>query len=285
MSTITSLTGSDGITTANSMAKINTNFSNLNTDKIETSTLDTDTTLAANSDSKIATQKAVKAYVDSGGNPNASTTQAGIVQEASQAQVDAGTAAGSTAARLFLNPSTVSASETTAGLVEEATDAEVAAGTATGGTTRKLFVTPAKLAKRFPIQTLVKTADETVNNSNVLQNDDVILFTVEASKLYSVELIVHYNSGSTPDFKWAFSVPSGTTFIGKELQDADRVTQVTESGNNPIGTGANKTLVIKGTIISSSTAGTVNWKWAQDTTNASDTKVLIGTYIKVEKLN
>lgn len=69
MSTITSLIGSDGITEANSMTKINTNFSNLNTDKIETSTLDTDTSLTANSDSKIATQKAVKTYVDASVNP------------------------------------------------------------------------------------------------------------------------------------------------------------------------------------------------------------------------
>lgn len=108
MSTITPLTGSDGITTANSMTKINTNFDNLNTDKIETSYLDTDTALTANSDTKIPTQKAVKAYVDTGGNVNAS--------------------------------------ETTKGIVEEATDAEVTAGTATGGTGAKLFVTPAKLA-------------------------------------------------------------------------------------------------------------------------------------------
>lgn len=49
---------------SNSRAVINTNFSNLNTDKIETSVLDTDITLAANSDSKVATQKATKAYVD-----------------------------------------------------------------------------------------------------------------------------------------------------------------------------------------------------------------------------
>ena len=42
-------------------------------------------------------------------------------------------------------PDIVNASETTAGLVEEATDAEVTAGTATGGTGAKLFVSPAKL--------------------------------------------------------------------------------------------------------------------------------------------
>lgn len=105
MSTITTINSGDLIT--NSRTDLNNNFANLNADKMETSVLDTDTTLAANSDSKVATQKAVKAYVDAGGNVNAS--------------------------------------ETTKGIVEEATDAEVTAGTATGGTGAKLFVTPAKL--------------------------------------------------------------------------------------------------------------------------------------------
>lgn len=109
MSTLTTIQSTDLIT--NSRAVINDNFTALNTDKIETSYIDTDTTLAANSDSKIATQKAVKAYVDAGGNVNAS--------------------------------------ETTRGIVEEATDAEVTAGTATGGTSAKLFLTPAKLATRL----------------------------------------------------------------------------------------------------------------------------------------
>lgn len=110
--TITTLVGGDGITSANSMVKINDNFSSLNTNKIETDVLDTDTSLAANSDSKIATQKAVKAFVEAGGNSNAS--------------------------------------ETARGIVEEATDAEVTAGTATGATGAKLFITPAKLATRLP---------------------------------------------------------------------------------------------------------------------------------------
>lgn len=71
MSTITTIDASDLIT--DSRADINNNFANLNADKIETSVLDTDTTLAADSDSKVATQKAVKAYVDSGGNPTSLT--------------------------------------------------------------------------------------------------------------------------------------------------------------------------------------------------------------------
>lgn len=105
MSSITSLTGSTPVTTAGAATIINTNFSNLNTDKIETSILDTDTALAANSDTKIATQKAVKAYVDSGGVANASETVKGLVEEATDAEIAAGTATGSTGARLYINPS------------------------------------------------------------------------------------------------------------------------------------------------------------------------------------
>lgn len=67
MASITTINASDLIT--NSRTVINTNLANLNTDKIETSVIDTDTTLAANSDSKIPSQKAVKAYVDAGGDP------------------------------------------------------------------------------------------------------------------------------------------------------------------------------------------------------------------------
>lgn len=59
---ITTIQSTDLIT--NSRTDINNNFSSLNSNKIETSYLDTDTSLTANSDSKIATQKAVKAYVD-----------------------------------------------------------------------------------------------------------------------------------------------------------------------------------------------------------------------------
>lgn len=62
MATITTIDATDLI--SDSRADINTNFANLNSDKIETSVLDTDTALAANSDAKVATQKAVKAYID-----------------------------------------------------------------------------------------------------------------------------------------------------------------------------------------------------------------------------
>lgn len=106
MATITDILDSDLISASNEV--INTNFDNLNSDKIETSYLDTDTALTANSDVKIPTQKAVKAYVDSGGQANASETVRGLVEEATAGEVAAGTATGATGAKLFITPAKVS---------------------------------------------------------------------------------------------------------------------------------------------------------------------------------
>lgn len=58
------------------------------------------------------------------------------------------------------NPSGSNASETDRGLVEEATDAEVTAGTAIGATGAKLFVTPAKLITVSLVATISLTATE-----------------------------------------------------------------------------------------------------------------------------
>jgi hypothetical protein len=132
MSTLTTINGSD--LPSNSRVDINNNFDALNTDKLETSYLDTDNTLAANSDTKIPSQKAVKTYVDAGGNVNASETNKGIVEEATDAEVTAGTATGATGAKLFVTPAKLATRLTSTGtspVVRVYTDNSVAYGSAT----------------------------------------------------------------------------------------------------------------------------------------------------------
>lgn len=102
MTTINTINANDQI--SDSRTDINTNFQNLNTDKIETSAIDTDTALAANSDSKIPSQKAIKTYVDTQSGANATESVRGVVEEATDAETTAGTATGSTGAKLFITP-------------------------------------------------------------------------------------------------------------------------------------------------------------------------------------
>lgn len=210
MSTITTIQSTDLIT--NSRADINTNFANLNSDKIETSVIDTDTTLAANSDAKIPSQKAVKAYVDTGGNVNAS--------------------------------------ETTKGIVEEATDAEVTAGTATGGTGAKLFVTPAKLATRINALALnvkVGAATRDISAANGTQTIAHGLGTtptlvkisggVAGASGFSSTGTLYFNS---TQYSWYSSGDTGSgtvetagaTFTMKGLDNADCTGTVTVDSTN-----------------------------------------------------
>jgi len=62
MATITTLGAND--TGSTSRTTINDNFTNVNTDKMETSVLSTDGTLAGDSDTEVPSEKAVKTYVD-----------------------------------------------------------------------------------------------------------------------------------------------------------------------------------------------------------------------------
>jgi hypothetical protein len=64
---------------------------------------------------------------------------------------------------------------------------------------------------RGAADTARKTANETVNNSSVLQNDDVLLVPVEANVVYLAHLHMLYLSQVAAAFKYGFTFPAGAT--------------------------------------------------------------------------
>lgn len=128
-----------------------------------------------------------------------------------------------------------------------------------------------------------KTADETVNNSTTLQNDDHLLVSVAANAVYDFKLAIHYNSGTTPDLKVGWSVPSGTTMVwgGVIIDTAGAMTvaaSLTQSSVQAIGgTGAAAFILFTGTVVTSTTAGTLQMQWAQNTLTVADSKILAGS--------
>lgn len=90
------------------------------------------------------------------GSPDSSTTVKGIVEEATQAEIDADTAAGSTSARLFVNPSTLATSKYGTRLPSADQIAALAGTPGTPSTTNK-FVT----------ENMSLTAGETINGGTL----------------------------------------------------------------------------------------------------------------------
>lgn len=133
--------------------------------KIDSTYLDTDDTLAADSDTKIPTQQAVKGYVDTGLATKVATTGAetiaGVKTFSSSPVVPAPTTDLQAATKKYADDLAIAgspdASATVKGLVEEATQAEFDAGTDVGATGAKLFVPPSVLNTRLGVNCRVKT--------------------------------------------------------------------------------------------------------------------------------
>lgn len=142
---------------------------------------------------------------------------------------------------------------------------------------------------------VVKTVDETVNNSAVLQNDNELLLPVLANATYLLDMYLIYSTGDTPDFQIQISVPSGatkswtprglgvlvTTFYGDQQSTAARTLPLSLGGGG--GGGLELSANVQGIVRVGSTAGNVQLQWAQNSANASDTKVYADSWMRLTR--
>lgn len=140
-----------------------------------------------------------------------------------------------------------------------------------------------------------KTANETVNASTTLQNDDHLLYALAASEVAEAECVIWYASGTTPDLKVAFTVPSGDIFVqwtGTNASDAVLGGGVTAGsgttrdlqGGGPSATDPNRCAIARILVRNGATPGNLQLQWAQNTSNASDSIVFANSLLKVRTL-
>lgn len=148
------------------------------------------------------------------------------------------------------------------------------------------------VARNFPTSRVVKTADQTVNNSATLANDDVLKFAVAASARYYVRAQLLVTSlGTTSDLKVAWTMPSGASGShwaanATYVASGSSSTAVTAAGTAIAVGSANVTypVELEANFVISTTAGTVQMQWAQNTQTEEDTKVLAGSHLLVTRL-
>lgn len=120
-----------------------------------------------------------------------------------------------------------------------------------------------------------KTVDESLQN-NTLQNDDELFVSLEANATYRITADLINNSGTTPDISFAWTIPTGATgswTIGALVGGVSYFGTLTWANTAAIdGTGADNFSQVTGTIVTT-TAGTLQLRWAQTTTNATNTTV------------
>jgi len=154
---------------------------------------------------------------------------------------------------------------------------------------------------------VVKTADETINDAvtgDVLQNDDELLCAVAANKRYLVEIIAAVSAANTTaDFKTGWTLPAGATMVWGPQATLTGTTNVARYfGSTTIGQSPTALLTAGGTysfgsaavtggltlwglVSTAGTSGNVQFQWAQNQANASDSKFLAGSVLRCTLLN
>ena len=142
-----------------------------------------------------------------------------------------------------------------------------------------------------------KSADETVNNSTTLQDDDDLKFTVGTNELWIFQFMLNMTDASdgTADTRIAFTGPASAG-AAWAIHPSESITSVFESslarGFAPdvdIQSGANaanggRLHNVSGRIDTAGTAGTLQLQWSQATANASDLKMLAGSWLTAREV-
>jgi hypothetical protein len=132
----------------------------------------------------------------------------------------------------------------------------------------------------------MKAADETVNTSATLQDDNDLFFSGLVGESWGVTVALNVNSGTTPDFKTNWNKPAGATAKHATFYSNPTASQPWTSSDLVFATDATEQLiVIYAAIVIGGTAGTVTFQWAQNTSNASNTIVRAGSFMVAERMN
>jgi hypothetical protein len=146
------------------------------------------------------------------------------------------------------------------------------------------------------IQFARKTADESVTNSNAMQDDDNLSMSIGANETWEVEFMLRATGGGG-DIKYAISLPTGSSMWVTARGDDQASSQddyiemvtpgteytFTSNGNwelNPAGA----IIHLKGIVVTSGTSGTMQLRWAQRNSNGTPTVIRAFSYLKATRM-
>ncbi len=134
------------------------------------------------------------------------------------------------------------------------------------------------------VQLVRKSADESVTSSTTLQNDNHLLLPVVANATYDLFLLCVFSGSTTGDIKFAWSVPSGTVLRWGDQTGFSGLATDTDVYSAQ-GSGTQVCFQIWATVVTSSTAGNVQFQWAQNTSDATATIVRANSHLKMTRIS
>ena len=135
-----------------------------------------------------------------------------------------------------------------------------------------------------------KTADESVNNSAVFQNDDELLLPMAANEVWYVKMFPIVNTLSTADIKYKWTVPAGGEIYqlgyGVDGAGADQIFYgLNAMQSNGIGADATyPNITLEGIVVNGANAGNLQLQWAQLAAQVGNCTVKVNSCIIAHRI-
>lgn len=136
-------------------------------------------------------------------------------------------------------------------------------------------------------EVVVKSADQEVTSSETLEDVDDLLIPVAANEVKHFLVEIIHDTHATPDNKLGFSVPSGATLYWNQVSVGYNSNALEAADTYTIpgrGTGTIGIAWLMGVIINGSTAGNLQFRFAQATSSAEATIIKANSSIIATKL-
>lgn len=140
---------------------------------------------------------------------------------------------------------------------------------------------------------VVKPSDQSLASNITLQNDTALVLNIAANAAYIFTCYLDYEGGTlaASDLKWQWAVPSGAgmrytaTYVttGGGLSASATYTQASVVVAGTSGAGSLQGLVMTGAVTTSTSSGTLQLKWAQNTSAATATIVHANSYLWLQR--
>jgi hypothetical protein len=157
-------------------------------------------------------------------------------------------------------------------------------------------LSPARLNATIPI-IRVKAADETVTSNASPQDDDHLVAAVDANSTYLImAYLVWTSTSATPDFRIDFTVPSGAnipqrSFFAQPTGNTSTTgtidtgtTQSADGDDTRASVNGRMAGWLVGTLVVGSTAGDLQLRWAQGTSDSAGVTLKQYSWLRIEKV-
>lgn len=184
--------------------------------------------------------------------------------------------------------------------INASTFGAVIAAQSTDGGTKNFEVDSIRITVHYtegPALFVSKSEGETRTSTTTFSNDaDLVVGTLEANKTYILDgLLLATSTSGTPDLKMSFDIPSGAVIwlayqsLHSGQQNADLLigTSDTDPDSGRIqveGDGDPSVIHIRGTLEMGATTGNATLQWAQFVSNANNTTIGAGSYLRATKI-